>query len=84
MRTTVDIDDPVLREIKTIHKQEGRAMGTVISALLADALAIRRAKHSPVKFHWTSRAMKSRIDIADKDALYRALDSKGRRAIRSM
>jgi hypothetical protein len=27
MRTTVDIDDPILREVKAIHEREGRSMG---------------------------------------------------------
>jgi len=74
MRTTVDIDDPILREVKAIHKQEGRSLGAVVSALLADALALRRTKRSSHSFRWTSRAMNARINLADKDALYAALD----------
>lgn len=74
MRTTVDIDDPILREVKAIHKQEGRSLGAVVSALLADALALRRTKRSPRSFRWTSRAMHARLNLADKDALYAALD----------
>jgi hypothetical protein len=74
MRTTVDIDDPILREVKAIHKQEGRSLGAVVSALLADALALRRTKRSPRSFRWTSRAMPARLNLADKDALYAALD----------
>src|SRR5262249_43322054 len=38
MRTTLDIDDPVLKEIKVIHEKEGRSMGSVVSQLLAEAL----------------------------------------------
>jgi hypothetical protein len=78
MRTTVDIDDPILREIKAIHKQEGRSMGAVVSALLADALALRQTRPSPLSFDWTTRAMNARIDLADKDALYASLDGQQR------
>ena len=78
MRTTVDIDDPILREIKAIHKQEGRSMGAVVSALLADALALRQTRRSPLSFRWTTRAMNARIDLADKDALYASLDGQQR------
>jgi hypothetical protein len=39
MRTTIDIDDPIFREVKAIHEREGRSMDAVISELLADALA---------------------------------------------
>jgi hypothetical protein len=34
MRTTIDIDAPILREVKAIHEQEGRSMGAVVSELL--------------------------------------------------
>jgi hypothetical protein len=44
MRTTINIDDPILREIKAIQKMEGRSMGAVVSELLADALARRPAR----------------------------------------
>ena len=42
MRTTLDIDGPILREVKAIHEREGRSMGAVVSELLAEALAWRR------------------------------------------
>jgi hypothetical protein len=74
MRTTVDIDDPILREVKAIHQREGRSMGAVVSELLADALARRRSGRERPAFHWTSRPMKALVDLADKDALYAALD----------
>lgn len=75
MRTTLDIDDPILKEIKAIHETEHRSMGAVVSALLADALARRRASQPRRAFSWTSRAMKVRVDLADKDAMYAALDA---------
>jgi hypothetical protein len=76
MRTTVDIDDPILREVKALHEKEGRSMGAIISELLADAIARRKAS-SPTRstFRWTSRPMKALIDLADKDAVYAALDA---------
>ena len=76
MRTTLDIDDPILREVKAIHKKEGRSMGAVVSELLADALGRRRGSGArPTKFRWTARPMKSRVDLGDKDAVYAALDA---------
>jgi hypothetical protein len=75
MRTTVDIDDPILREVKAIHEKEGRSMGAVVSELLADALARRRGSRTRPAFRWTSRPMKALVDLSDKDALYAALDA---------
>ena len=75
MRTTLDIDAPILKEIKALHQREGRSMGAIVSELLAEALARRRPARAAPSFRWTSRAMKSRIDLSDKDAVYAALDA---------
>ena len=75
MRTTLDIDAPILREVKAIHEKEGRSMGAIVSELLAEALARRRPSRARPSFRWTSRAMKSLIDRADKEAVYAALDA---------
>ena len=75
MRTTVDIDDPILREVKALQEKEGRSMGAVVSELLADALARRRAVRTRPAFRWTSRPMKALVDLSDKDAVYAALEA---------
>jgi hypothetical protein len=75
MRTTLDIDAPILREVKAIHEKEGRSMGAIVSELLAEALARRRPSRARPSFRWTSRAMKSLVDLADKEAVCAALDA---------
>jgi hypothetical protein len=76
MRTTVDIDDPLLREVRAIHEKEGRSMGAIVSELLADALARRRVRSRGRRaFTWTSRSMHARVDLEDKDAVHAALDA---------
>jgi len=75
MRTTVDIEDPILREVKAIHAREGRSMGAIVSELLADALARRRSTRARPAFRWTSRPMRALVDLSDKDAVYGALDA---------
>ena len=74
MRTTVDIDDPILREVRAIHKKEGRSMGAGVSELLADALARRRTGRERPVFRWTSRPMRALVDLSDKEAVYGVLD----------
>jgi hypothetical protein len=73
MRTTLDIDDPILREIKAIQEREGRSMGAIVSELLAQALASQPARPR-LSFRWTSRPMNALVDISDKDAVYARLD----------
>ena len=75
MRTTLDIDDPILKEVKAIHESEGVSMGAVVSQLLAEALARRRSSRDRPSFRWTSRDMKCLVDLSDKEALYTALDA---------
>ena len=75
MRTTVDIDDPILKEVRTLHEREGRSMGAIISELLAESLARRRTAGARPSFRWVSRDMKALVDIADKEAVHAALDA---------
>ncbi|MEX2586443.1 MAG: antitoxin [Actinomycetota bacterium] len=72
-RTTVDIDATVLRELKEKATREGKSLGQVISEVAAVALGSTPALR-PEPFVWTSRPMGARVEISDKDALYRALD----------
>jgi hypothetical protein len=76
-RTTLDIDTPLLDELKRMQKREKKSLGALVSHLLAEALASRsRRRASRSEFHWVSRAMGARVDISDKDALYAALDDR--------
>lgn len=50
-------------------------MGAIVSELLAEALARRRSPRATPPFRWTSRAMKARVDLSDKEAVYAALDA---------
>ena len=73
-RTTVNIDDPILKEIKRLQKKEGRALGKIISQLLTEALAQRKAPRETPKLEWISRPMHALVDLSDKEAVYSILD----------
>jgi hypothetical protein len=76
MRTTVDIDEPVLKELKRLTQRQGKALGRVVSDLLAESLGRRRSPSPPAPaFAWTSRPMDARVDLADKEAVRAALDA---------
>jgi hypothetical protein len=75
MRTTIDIDDPILKEVKKLQAQQGKSLGRLVSDLLAQSLAL--ADKAPARtpaFRWTARPMKARADLADKHALLDAMD----------
>ena len=66
---------PGVYQIKAIGRKEGRSMGAIVSELLAEALVHRRASRVRRQFRWISRPMKSPVDLADKEAVYAALDT---------
>jgi hypothetical protein len=76
MRTTIDIDEPILNEVKSVQKREGKSLGQVVSDLLAVGLADRRSGPPPARgrLHWVSKAMGARVDLADREAVYAAMD----------
>jgi len=79
MRTTVDIADPVLKDLKKIQQKERKSLGRLISDLLAQALGERKAARTPAKpAQWISKPMGARIDLADHEALYIAMEREPR------
>lgn len=72
-RTTIDIDPAVLRELKRRQRDEGKTLGRLVSELLTTALS-RGEPESAVQFRWTSRSMKARVDLEDREAVRRALE----------
>jgi len=76
MRTTVDIDDSVLAEAKDLARKRGKTLGDTLSVLLARALAELDAT-APAKpaFRWPSQRMEPLIDLEDKEAVWRILDT---------
>lgn len=74
-RTTVDIDDPILRDLKKLQKESGQSLGRLISELLAKALASKRTATKRRPFRWRPRSMgKPMVDLRDKEALRALLD----------
>ena len=78
MRTTLNIDDPVLNELKKLQEKEGGSLGRLVSDLLA--VALRTAKCPPAGAGpppWISKPMRARMNLADKEAVYGVLDARG-------
>lgn len=75
MRTTIDLDEPVLRELKRVQKVEGKSLGRLVSELLAQALSARKVKATARPLlHWISQPMGPRVELADKDAVYALME----------
>lgn len=74
-RTTVNIEKPVLAEVKKVQKTERKSLGQVVSELLAEALALRKKRpRKRRRFKWNVRPMSPRVDLSDKEQLWSVLD----------
>lgn len=83
MRTTIDIDTPILDDLKRLQKREGKSLGRLVSELLAEALGRRRStKPRAPSFRWNVTRGRPLVDFADKDALYERLDIEATRVRR--
>lgn len=75
MRTTIDIDDPILEELKRLQRREGKSLGRLVSNLLAESLAdARQPPEGKPEFRWITKPMGARVDLGDKHALLDAMD----------
>jgi hypothetical protein len=75
MRTTVDIADPVLDDVRREQERQGKTLGQVVTELLAEGLAVRRAGGEPRELRWIAKNLGARIDLRDKEALWEILDA---------
>lgn len=70
----MDIDAPILGELKALQAREGKSMGRLVSDLLARALKDEAVRDRAPSREWIAKPMRARVDLLDKEALYRAMD----------
>ena len=77
MRTTLDLEKPVLEGLKSLQKKEKIPLGKIASRLLADALTrVASETTRPHALEWFSAPMQAKVNLADKDAIARAMEGK--------
>lgn len=78
MRTTLDIDDDVLRKAKKLAAAEGRTLTAIVEEALRDRIRPRK-RSKPFKLRLLT--MKGRVqpgtNLADRDALYEKMEGRG-------
>ena len=80
MRTTLDIEAPLLKELRELQRRRGGTLGELVSRLLAEALVRERGKPGPPALRWTAKPMRATVDLEDKDVVYSILDRPDRAA----
>jgi hypothetical protein len=74
-RTTLDIDSSVLTQLRRRAQAEHKSMGQLASERLAVSLG-EEAPMESQPFSWPALRMgKPKVELQDKDALWRALDA---------
>jgi len=76
MRTTIDLDPTVVRELKRRSKGAGKSMGQLASELLAASLREQGSRQGdPVRLEWIAKDLgRPLVDLEDKEALRAVLD----------
>lgn len=78
LRTTIDIDAPILKDLKRLQRREGKSLGRLVSDLLAQSLASARSAEAAAApaFIWHSQPMTAKFDLSDKHAVLDAMDER--------
>ena len=79
MRTTLDVEDRLLRDAKRRAVQDGRTLTAVIEAALRQYLAPTPRARTPFRLHLLTKkgSLLSGVDLADRDSLYDRMEGRG-------
>ena len=75
MKTTLNIDDTVMAELKREAARQGRTMSELVETALRLLLASRR-KRGRIPALPKFRSGGALVDVADRDALYHAMEGR--------
>jgi Arc/MetJ family transcription regulator len=75
MKTTLNIDDTVMAELKREAARQGRTMSDLVESALRLSLRARRTREKIASLP-SFRSGGSLVDIADRDALYQAMEGR--------
>lgn len=79
MRTTLDLNDALLRQAKRLAAEEGKTLTRVVEEALRERLTPRPRGAKPFKLKLLTK--KGRLvpgtNLADRDALYERMEGRG-------
>jgi len=75
MKTTLNIDDSVMAELKREAARQGRTMSDMVETALRLLLRSRRKPGAPPPLP-SFESGGALVDIADRDALYQAMEGR--------
>jgi hypothetical protein len=75
MKTTLNIDETVMAELKREAARQGRTMSELVESALRLLLRSQRKRGRPPPLP-TFSSGGALVDVADRDALYRAMEGR--------
>jgi hypothetical protein len=75
MKTTLNIDDKVMADLKREAARQGRTMSELVESALRLLLRSQRRRHKIVALP-TFHSGGALVDIADRDGLYQAMEGR--------
>jgi len=78
MRTTIDLDAAVVKELKRRSKSTGKSMGRLASELLATSLREQEGlRQAQPDLRWIAKDLgRPLVDLEDKEAMRAVLDAR--------
>lgn len=73
MKTTLQIDDSVMAQLKREAARQGRTMSELVETALRMLFRAQKSRRAPARLP-TFRSGGSLVDIADREALYQAME----------
>ena len=75
MKTTLNIDDSVMRQLKREAVRQGRTMSDLVETALRLLLRRQKSPHTPRDLP-TFKGGGVFVDVADREALYKAMEDR--------
>jgi Arc/MetJ family transcription regulator len=76
MKTTLNIDDSVMADLKREAARQGRTMSEMVETALRLLLGSQRKKHPPLPELPTFDGGEPLVDVADRNAVYDVMDGR--------
>ena len=75
-RTTLALEEDLLRRLKELAGREGRTLQSVANDLLRQALAVSRRRPFKLQLEGWNATEQPGVDILDRDKLYDLMDGR--------
>jgi hypothetical protein len=71
MRTTLNLDDDLMRAVKELAAKSGRTLTSIVELALRELLHREKEPERPFRFEWTvlPGGAQPGVDLTDRDAL---------------